>query len=349
MIDLLPGRRVPRDFGDADAEHLATRRSAGLFDFSVMGCVEIAGPDAVELLERVQTRHVRDLPAGRIRYTLVLRDDGTVLNDATVWRLDAERWLFFIGRREDLARVFGHAITSGADAGPRRSANGSHWSSRRSAPARVRDRSAAFAVIALQGPAAKGVLARVLRAPDDLPYFAFVGSRFRETPCLVARIGYSGEFGYEIIIDAEGAVELWKTLRDAGAAECGFTAVNTLRIEAGRVLFTNELAVHVTPAELGLERLVERGTRCRIAPRRRLAGFLLDGAVEPERAELERVQDDRAIVTSACRSPLFERWIGLGFVSDECRYTGTRVRFGGNERATVTRLPFYDPLKRRVR
>jgi len=198
----------------------------------------------------------------------------------------------------------------------------------------------------------------VLSVSADLPYFGFIESDFQGRHCLVACIGYSGEFGYEIVIAPDHASELWDAVRGAGAddglEECGFTAVNTLRIEAGHILFSNELASLVTPHEIGFARLVERyrdgSPRPRAqthAPQRRLCGLLLDAPVMPAAVpDLNRVRDDYAVVTSACRSPLFDRWIGLGFVSDKCRYPGTRVRMDASAHASVARLPFYDPGKR---
>ena len=132
--------------------------------------------------------------------------------------------------------------------------------------------------------------------PADLPYYGFAESDFAGRRCLVARLGYSGEAGYEIVVAADDAPALWEALRTAGAAdgleECGFTAIDTLRIEAGHILFSNELALEVTPYELGLARLVDHyrkpstgmtalAARRFHEPQRRLVGLLLDGPASP--------------------------------------------------------------------
>jgi aminomethyltransferase len=341
MTELMPGRRVPVRFSDPDAEHLATRRAAGLFDLSFMACLEMKGAGSAALLNAIQTRNLTPLPVGRIRYALLLRDDGTVLNDATVWRTDEQTWLLFIGRREDLRHVTERA--AGFDV-------------------RLDDRSDRFAVIALQGPLSRSILQRCLAVRDDLAYYGFAESDFRGCRCLVARLGYSGEAGYEIVIAADDGPALWEALRSAGAGngleECGFKAVDTLRIEAGHVLFSNELALQVTPYELGLARLLDHyrqpstgmsalAARRFHEPRLHLVGLLLDGPLSP--AASDDCDPGAAIVTSACRSPLLERWIGLGFVPGAHRYLGTRVQVGAKTRATVARLPFYDPGKQRPR
>ncbi len=111
--------------------HLATRRAMGLFDFSFMSLCEITGGGALAFLERLQTRSIAALEPGRIAYTLLLRDDGSVIIDATLWRHADGEWWLFTGRRSDVAWIA--ALAAGFDV-------------------RIRDRSAEFAVLALQGP-----------------------------------------------------------------------------------------------------------------------------------------------------------------------------------------------------
>lgn len=331
LMELAPHVRVPRRFTDLASEHLATRRSAGLFDFSFMACVQIRGRDAVTLLQEVQTRHISDVALGRIRYTLLLREDGTVLNDATLWRTAPDAWLLFVGRHDDLAHVFTRASSLDVE---------------------LDDRSGSLAVLALQGPRAHAMLARVMRVPDALPYFAFTDADFAGRRCLVARIGYTGEFGYELVIGADRGAGLWQALRAAHeVTECGFEAANTLRIEAGYILFSNELTLPVTPAELGLARLVETRRIARTPERqlvglvfdssfRRQAGIQANGTTASAVAWVPTSRRHDVMVTSVCHSPLLDRWIGLAFVPAEQRYPRTRVSVDGT-RATVTRLPFY--------
>ena len=162
------------------------------------------------------------------------------------------------------------------------------------------------------------------------------------------------------MVAADDAPALWEALLGGGAAdglkECGFAAVDTLRIEAGHILFSNELALEVTPYDLGLARLLDR---CGLStgmtglaaqrfkePQRRLVGLLLDGPASPAAAGDCNADSDAALITSACRSPLLDRWIALGFVPSAQRYPGTRVHAGAKTRATVARLPFYDSGKR---
>jgi glycine cleavage system aminomethyltransferase T len=337
------GAAAPLVFSDAHEEHLATRRAAGLFDFSFMAHLEIAGAGARGFLERLQTRTLADLAPGRIRYTLLLREDGSVFIDATVWCLGPDRYWLFTGRRSDVAFVGAAASEAGV---------------------RLREVAGECSVIALQGPAAPGILERWSRS-DALPrlaYFGFAAATVSGMPVTIGRLGYSGEIGYEIIAPAESAQLLWGELigHPFGVRECGFEAANSLRIESGYILFSSELTRPADPFELGLERLVEFDARRFIGrealrerrwrePARRLVG--LEPLAEARRP-LEKAADLlRAEVTSRAFSPIFGRGLALGFVPSAVARPGELVALGDLGRARVARLPFYDPpraLPRRV-
>ena len=342
QIELAPGVATPKSFGDPRREHLATRRAGGLFDFSFMQCAEIEGPRALECVEALQTRRLAALRPGRIAYTLLLREDGSVLNDATVWRLAPDRFWVFTGRRADHATIAGFAADFGIAVPP---------------PA---DR----AVIAIQGGISRLTIERALAGVDlaALAYYGFFLTKFAETECWIARLGYSGETGYEIVIADKAAAPLWEAIlaagADAGLVECGFDATDSLRIEAGHILFLRELATPVTPFEVGFGRLVDfdgrefvgaralRRTRWD-TPARRLVGLIpgdrkkTDMAAEP--IVPPALDDGTAAMTSACRSPLFEYTIGIGFAAGAS--SGSMVELRGGGRARVARLPFYDPPK----
>lgn len=353
QIELARGVTTPARFSDAAAEHMATRRSAGLFDFSFMACLEITGRDSLGFLHKLQTRNLNALREGRLAYTLLLRDDGSVLNDATVWRVADGRYLLFTGRRDDLRQLAPLAAGLAVD---------------------IADRSREQAVLAIQGRQAWTIIQRCLggQAQLPLPYYGFVALDFSGSPCLLARIGYSGETGYELVIAADAAPALWQALLAAGAehglTECGLSAVDSLRIEAGHILFMRELALPVTPFEIGLARLVNfyntqcRGIsalRCRRwqVPVRMLAGLFVDDRQQQAFAgqssmDFSAIAPGSALLTSACMSPVLKRHIGLGFVAAADRCPGTRVRLASGVGATVARLPFYDParfLARRTR
>ena len=340
QIEFAPGVATPRSFGDPAREHLATRRAGGMFDFSFMQCAELAGSRALECVEALQTRRLVALAAGRIAYTLLLRDDGTVLDDATVWRFAHDRFAVFTGRRADHAAIEDFAAGFGIAVAP----------------------AAGCAVIAIQGAISRRTIERALREIDiaALPYYGFCVARFAGTDCSIARLGYSGETGYEIVIAEAAAAALWEALLAAGAhaglVECGFDAANSLRIEAGHILFTRELAAPVTPFELGLGRLVDfhgrdfvGASRLRQSrwdgPERRLVGLLPAGEAPSGTQVPHELDEGTAAMTSDCFSPVFERRIGIGFAARADVRPGSRVELAGGGRAVVARLPFYDPAK----
>jgi glycine cleavage system aminomethyltransferase T len=293
----------------AREQHLATRRAAGLFDFSFMGLYEFQEGSA---LQPLQSRDLGALEPGQIAYTLLLNADGSVYNDATAWRLDRGRWWLFTGRRSDSERVRGVA----------------------------RDRSGEYAIIALQGPASARVLAHVLdpQIVGSLRYFRFVATG----GWIVGRLGYSGELGYELLVPRPESKYAWDSLlaagREHGVLECGFEAANSLRIESGYVLFDREIDGHANPSELGLDRLAGR----RFEVRKKLVGLEILGL--PARAELPAAR-----VTSECFSPTLQKTIALGFAAPQWSDPGTELRLADGRLARAARLPFYDPERRRPR
>jgi len=287
-------------------EHLATRRAAGLFDFSFMGLYEFQGRSE---LQSLQTRNLDALGPGQVAYTLLLKDDGAVLIDATVWYLDAERFWLFTGRR---------------------SAYGGQ------------DRSGEYAILALQGPASGRILAKLIGADTvrGLHYFHFM----QKDNLIVARLGFSGELGYELLVRASDAPALRQKVLDAGRGdglrECGWAAADSLRIEAGYVLFDREIDGRANPRELGLERLVDDKSM-KFEVTRALVGVEIFDS--PARADLPLAQ-----VTSECVSPTLGKTIGLAFAAPDCT-AGSTVRLADGRTGRVASLPFYDPERRKPR
>jgi len=286
-------------------EHLATRRAAGLFDFSFMGLCEF---ENLASIQRVQTRNVEKLERGQIAYTLLLAEDGAVLIDATVWRIDAERFWLFTGKR---------------------SAHGG------------RDRSGEYAIFALQGPASGRILSRLIGREAVLSLRHFHLATFGAMT--VGRLGYSGELGYELLVPAADADRWRQKLLEEGTSEglreCGWPAADSLRIEAGYVLFDREIDGRANPRELGLERLVDANRSFELA--RRLVG--LDIALDSASADWPA-----AHVTSECLSPTLGKPIALGY-ADPRASPGARVRLPDGRTARIASLPFYDPRRARPR
>jgi aminomethyltransferase len=284
-------------------QHLATRRAAGLFDFSFMGLYEFH--DTAEL-ELQQSRRLAGIEAGRVAYTLLLNEDGSVFNDATVWNMGDDRWWLFSGRPSDIDWLRGEP----------------------------RDRSGEHAILALQGPESGRVLARLVgaEAVRSLRYFHFI----EREGMLIGRLGYSGELGYELIVPRAEETSLRAQFSDLPT--CSFQAANSLRIEAGYVLFDREIDGQTNPLELGLDRLAPGR---KFEATRKLVGLEIEeGHASPD-LPLARV-------TSQCDSPTLARGIALAFAPPDVR-RGDFVRADNAYLARVVSLPFYDPSRLRPR
>ncbi len=346
---------APARFGDPAAEHLAVRGGVGVFDFSFMSQIQVHGPQAVTFLERLQPRLVAQLRPGQIIYTFLCRDDGSVFNDATIWRhRDGSFWLF-TGRRSDQTHIGN--LVEGLDV-------------------EIENRSGEYSIIAVQGPTSDRLLERAAVRPEHaVRYFRFASVPIDGDEAWLARIGYSGERGYELLVKAESGSAIWQRLTAAGAtqgiAECGFEAANSLRVESGYILFDRELRFRVRPTGLGYGRLAEPRPRdpfvgaqalrqsrghpepaylVGLLPLRRSGGsdWTPDAASLPL-GEWPPVAPGRACLTSSCWSPTLSRTLGMGYVAAGDRHPGRSVTLQNGARAQVARLPFYDPPRLRPR
>ena len=327
LVALPSGGMVCERFSSPSEEHLATRRGVGIFDFSFMGWWAFRGTQALACLQRLQTRDLRALAPGRLCYTLVCRADGSVEIDATVWRVDADSWWLFTGRRSDAAWLRAHAAAFGLEL----SFRGDH-----------------HAVIAVQGPSSPQLVEQVLGAGGgEISYFAFRELRFEGARMWIGRLGYTGELGYELLVPVAQAARLWSLLAeqpfDGERRECGMQAANALRIEAGFIHFAHELAAPVWPAELGLARLLRHdppdfkgaGEALRRVPDagRRLVGVRLVAGGEPPPGS------SRIRLTSEASSPLFGGPLGLAFVGRDLAH-GRIVGLDDGRVGRIVNLPF---------
>jgi aminomethyltransferase len=331
------GGTVPLRFSNPLQEHLAARRGVGLFDFSFMGWWAFTGRDALGCLQRLQTRDLRLLQPGRICYTLLCREDGSVFIDATVWCHHPEHYWLFTGRRTDFAHVERCAQHFDVEIA---SFDGTH------------------SVVAIQGPASAALLQQTLPgSAGGIRHFAFRRCMIEGADAWIGRLGYTGELGYELLVPMQHAVDTWTRLLDAPLLaprlECGIEAVNSLRIEAGFIHFAYELAQRVMPAELGLSRLVRAGgdpfigrdallgatTRAR-----RITGVKLSPSSAMPKAT---PRDARMVVdlTSEAFSPLFGGVLGLAY-ADQNANPGSVAYTSDGRRAELSRLPFRDPMRR---
>jgi aminomethyltransferase len=237
------GWQMPLRYGSETAEHQAVRHAAGLFDLSHMGEIAVRGPGAGAALDYALTGFLSAVRPGRARYTMICDAGGGVLDDLVVYRPGEEEFLVIANASNtDVVHDALAARASGFDAD-------------------VCDATGDYALIAIQGPAAAGILAPL--AGLDLGAMKYYAGAFGDVagrPCWVARTGYTGEDGFEVYCQPADAVHVWDALAAAGSGAglipAGLAARDTLRLEAGMPLYGNELGPDVTPFEAGLGRVV---------------------------------------------------------------------------------------------
>ena len=232
MVDF-GGWDMPIHYGSQLDEHHAVRQGAGMFDVSHMTVVDVAGADAEAYLRKLLANDVARIEAGKALYTGMLNDKGGVVDDLIVYR------------REKDFRLVVNCATRDKDL---------EW---------MEGRSAGFAVdiherpelgiVAVQGPEARALVAQVLGGKrgqqiSELGVFRF----FEAGQWLIARTGYTGEDGVEMILPGEVLEDLWQQLLDAGVRPIGLGARDTLRLEAGMNLYGNDMDENVTPLEAGM-------------------------------------------------------------------------------------------------
>ena len=307
------GWEMPVQYAGVRQEHLAVRSGAGVFDVSHMGQVETRGPQALEFLQRVLSNDVRRLPEGGAQYSVMCREDGGVLDDLFTYRL-AERVFLTVtnaaNHERDLAWLRSRAAGFDVD---------------------LLDKAASFAMLAVQGPRARAVVAQL--ADGLLPRRMRCCERsVAGVAMLVCGTGYTGEDGVELLLDPGDAPAVWDELLGAGAVPIGLGARDTLRLEACFHLYGNDLSEDRGPIEAGLSWCCKEQTgfigadavaRTRAAgPEERLVPFVIDG---PGIARPGNRVLGGGEVTSGTFPPCLERGIGMAYVPAPRAQAGTRL------------------------
>jgi aminomethyltransferase len=338
------GWQMPLRYGSETAEHQAVRHAAGLFDLSHMGEIMVTGPGAGAALDYALTGFLSALRPGRARYTMICAPDGGVLDDLIVYRQGEQEFLV-IANAANTAVVFGELRLRAADF-----------------DAVVADATDDYALIAIQGPAAAGILGALTELDlGAMKYYAGAFGDVAGCPAWVARTGYTGEDGFEVFCRPSDAVRVWDALASAGApaglVPAGLAARDTLRLEAGMPLYGNELGPDLTPFEAGLGWVVKfdkpgdfvgrAALRDRAAdgPRLVLAGLTLQSR-RVARHGYPVFADGKQVgtVTSGAPSPTLGHPIAMAYLSagadagDAVLAVGIR---GEAVPARLTELPFY--------
>ncbi|TNF09833.1 MAG: aminomethyltransferase, partial [Pseudomonadales bacterium] len=343
----------------AEARHV--REKVGLIDVSTLGGLDVRGPDAAELLNRLYTFAFAKQPVGRSRYALMTNEQGVVIDDGVCARLKEQH--FYVS-----------ATTSGVDRVYQQMLK---WNAQWRLNVDITNVSAALAAVNLAGPESRQVLARLCHDVDlsaeGFPYLAvrqgslltLCGTRI---PVRLLRVGFVGELGYEIHAPARYGEALWDALMEAGKAHdirpFGVETQRLLRLEKGHVIIGQDTDGMTSPAEIDMHWAIARSKPFFVgkraveileaqAPIRKLVGFTLPrGSSQPLEGHLVlKGADISGNVTSCEYSQTLGQIIGLAYCAPEQATPGQllpiRVEGGEMVQATVVQLPFYDPENQR--
>lgn len=338
------GWLLPVQYAGIIAEHRAVREKAGLFDVSHMGEVRVKGPGALAFLQKVVTNDVARLADGQVQYTPMCYPDGGTVDDLLVYRYAADDYLLVINAAniaKDVAWL--QENSAGFDAA-------------------LTDLSPETAEVALQGPLAQAILAKLTDAPlDKLGYYWFLPEVLvAGIKVMISRTGYTGEDGFEIYCSPVDVAALWEAVMAAGSPlglqPAGLGCRDTLRFEACMPLYGHELSPVITPVEAGLTRFIalDKGSfngrevlaaQVTGGVRRKLAGFVLTER-GIARAEYPVLASGRPIgaVTTGSYAPTLDKNLGLALVEAEFAKVGQKLDIeirGKNVAAEVIAKPFY--------
>ena len=324
------------------AEHRAVRETAGLFDVSHMGEFIVTGPQALDLIQRITVNDASKVEVGQAQYSAMCFEHGGIVDDLIVYRF-ADRWMLVVNASnmaKDLAWVQQHA--QGLDVS-------------------VEDHSDRTALLALQGPAAREILRPLADIDvDDVRYYRFMEGAVDGVPAVISGTGYTGEDGFELYIDADHAVHLWRKILEVGEGDglipAGLAARDSLRLEVGYALYGNDLDDQHTPLESGLAWITKWdkgdfiGRDALVKQKeagvpRRLVGLRLTEKGFPRPGyTVQSDGTDVGVVTSGTVSPSLGYGVAMAFVTPDFAKADTQLQIdvrGKVLQAVVQRPPFY--------
>ena len=351
------GWEMPVRYTSIPQEHQQVRESAGLFDLCHMGRLAISGPQAEEWLQALITNDTAAIETGNARYTLFCQEDGTILDDAIVYRLE-ESFLLVVNASNTTKII--DWMTSHRDG----------------REAELEDLTRSEAMIAIQGPDALACTIPLLEAPesawDSLGYYQIISAQYESEPVLAARTGYTGEDGLELYLAGDPGVRLWRQLLETGGnrtAPIGLGARDTLRLEAGMPLYGNDIDETTNPycAGLGFAVKLDKETPFpgqqklreikETGPREKLCGFIVESR-RIARTGMEIYAGDEKVgrSTSGAPSPTIQEPIAMGYL--DCDYLDRLAGGqapepevdlrGKREKLRLEHLPFFSRKRKKT-
>ena len=334
------GFEMPMQYTGVVNEHFAVRHKVGIFDVSHMGEILVSGPNAIDLIQYVFSNDAQHLDVGQAQYGYMPNAKGGIIDDLLVYRIDSQSYLLVVNAaniEKDWNWLLTHNKVFGAS---------------------LQNQSDQWSLIALQGPQATSVLAKLTNTDiGSIPFYRFVyGKVAGIDQVLISATGYTGSGGYELYVPNEGAEKIWNSLIQNGAEPCGLAARNTLRIEMGYCLYGNDIDDTTSPISAGLswctalskdfvsKDQIEKQKVDGVSKKR--VGFIVNERGIPRQTYglVDESENDIGIVTSGTQSPCLEKGIGIGYVDREKAIVGNIIYVSIRNKqvpATITSLPFY--------
>ncbi len=339
------GFEMPLKYSGINEEHINVRKNVGVFDVSHMGELWIKGPKAFDLVQRVTTNDVGKLTPGKVQYSCMPNGKGGIVDDLLVYHYEDEKYLLVVNASnidKDLAWIKQQNENIGAEI-----ENGSEHTSQ----------------LAVQGPAATKVLQKLTDVNlNEITYYTFVTGKIAGIDeVIISATGYTGSGGFELYVYNKDAEKLWNAIFEAGKEfnimPAGLAARDTLRLEAGYVLYGNDIDDTTSPIEAGLgwitkftenNQFIDREKLEKIKaekPAQRLCGFVLQERGIPRKGYEILDENGNLIghVTSGTMSPMLKQGIGMGYVKTGLHKTDTEIIIKTKNKslkAKVVKLPF---------
>ena len=335
------GYLMPVQYSGIIDEHMAVRKSVGVFDVSHMGEFEVRGGDAERFLNRMTTNNVAKLEPDGIQYSTMLYDDGGIVDDLLVYRLGKHYMMVVNAANIDKDYKWLESHLGG--------------------DVELKDISDQITLLAVQGPHAIDLIRKITDEPlDEIKYYNYRMGTVADVETVISRTGYTGEDGFELYIDRESSAQLWDAIFDAGkefgVKPVGLGARDSLRLEVCFNLYGNDMDETTNPIEAGLGWIVkskkkggfigkEPVLQAKEGTSRKLVGFILkDKGIARHATEI--FIDDKRIghVTSGGFSPMLNKAIGLAYIDKPHTEVRTAIeidRRGRRMKAEIVQTPFY--------
>lgn len=336
------GYQMPVQYDSSKNEHLAVRNSVGVFDVSHMGEIVVSGKEALDLVNFITTNNASNLIDGKVQYSAMCREDGGIIDDLLVYRLNENKFLLVVNA-SNIEKDFDWIVSkNGFDA-------------------IVSNESDDYSLLAVQGPDSRSVVSKVCSSDLDMEFYSFIEAEIAGIPAIVSRTGYTGELGYELYFkcsDSE-AIKIWEAVIAAGKEytikPAGLAARDTLRLEMGYCLYGNDIDLESNPIEAGLGWITKfkkgdfigRDAILKVkenGPSKKLTPLLLQEKSFPRKDYPVSLNGkDIGKITSGTVSPVLQKPIALAYIDTDIVLEGNDVFVNVRNKqipAKIVKLPF---------